>query len=91
MRSSLERSHGAKFDDAIADNYLAGKPGIRLRGRFVLVATIDENPVRMACLSRVYVVFHRDLAVTIGLSGAQNKRYFRESEFEAILASICLD
>ncbi len=40
---------------------------------------------------RIHVLFNRDLALTIGLSGAQNKRYFRESDFDSILASISLD
>lgn len=91
MESSLAAAHGARVETSSPDAYLDGQCGISLHCRFVLISQVEGEPVRMACLSRVHVVFHQGFALTIGLSSAQNRRYFREADFDAILASIHLD
>jgi hypothetical protein len=91
MATSLVEMYGARVEDATPDAYLDGRPGIRMVSRFALVVTVEGESHRMACLARTHVVFHRGFGLTIGLSGPQNKRYFREADFDAILASVSLD
>jgi hypothetical protein len=91
LAASLASAHGFAVDASSSDAYLCGRPGLYLRGRFVLVSRVEGEDVRMRILSRIHVAFHRGFALTIGLSGAENKRYFDESDFDAILASVSLD
>ena len=67
---------------------VAGFPAVGWRGTCEIIAVKDGADARFGVRSRNYVVFARNLAYTIGLSGSDDPEHYDEADFDAILASV---
>lgn len=73
---------------ATSSAIVAGHRANMMRASYTLLAQADDDVVRFSVLSRSFVVFARGQAFTIGLSSSADVRYFSETEFEEIIASV---
>jgi len=87
---SLLRAKYPDFEmvDASSSAKVAGCDALYIRGTFSVVPILQNSPVPLSILSRVFVVFSQRGTFSIGLSGSAVPGFFAESEFEKILSSI---
>lgn len=94
LESMIEaiRSVHPTFDlvETSSRSNLAGCRSIHLRGTFSIMISPDDRPIELVILSRSHVIFAPQATFTVGLSGSADPEYFDESEFDAILGSVCV-
>lgn len=78
-----------ELEEATSDAIVGGYPALRYSGRFQLIQAFpDGRELLIGVRSRSILVFARNLAFTIGLSGSDDANYYDESEFDSIVDSI---
>ena len=93
LRAQIDFLAGQHLDfeliDSTSEAIVGGHRANLIRASYCLMTQLpDSDPVEFSVLSRSVVVFALGKAFTLGLSSSADERYFNESDFGAIVASV---